>query len=391
MFLVVILVFMSYQPIIEHLLIYDVNLDDTQITINWEPYDNSRIAIQELKQIPFVVFNKNDPNALQVTDIFTYKQRNTNFEIYKVFNDQKTLLLMKKRDAYTNEQLINTHKTIIGCPTDIHQQLFKLLCKAMKIDPEQFSIVNTTDLNQVDILVFYESLNNQRKQESHLIDFVGYDDLNTDNIKYFIPYCQIINRSLNIYFIEYNDRFPVKKVLNLDIILCGKPNSNFRKVKDPKYNFLNMFIEQFTQESIIVRPQINTNGVLWDNKFYLDKPEIEGIPLIPNMIVHITKQSNMKENGHYTVSDNPKILVRNNKPRLLPQCIDHPDVHANETCPTFWDKPCEFDSECPFFSPHNIGVGGCIDSVCQMPVGVTPKGYTKYDDTPFDGSVFPLR
>tara|TARA_Y100000389_G_scaffold159683_1_gene161597 strand:+ start:1469 stop:2983 length:1515 start_codon:yes stop_codon:yes gene_type:complete len=48
-----------------------------------------------------------------------------------------------------------------------------------------------------------------------------------------------------------------------------------------------------------------------------------------------------------------------------------------------WDRPCLIDDDCPFYKanknyPNNFGK--CkINGFCEMPVGIIPKGYRKYD------------
>ena len=382
-------IFAKY-PIIETMLIYDVDIDDKEISINWDDYNFSKTSLKQFENIPFIAFNKNNTDPLYITDMFTYKQLRDKTEIFRVLNDQKTLLLLKKRDSESYEQFENTRKKNVGCPTPVHEKLFRILCKTFKLSENNFNIIKESDINKIDILVYYESMNNPRERLPQQIDFVAYDNINKDNIKYFIPYCRIINHPLDKYFKEYYDPFPVKKCIQIDMILHGKSNTKFEKIKDPKYNFLTIF-EHFQQEEdpIIVNTKFNVPGTLWNDKFYLDKDEIEGIPLLKNMLVNMTLQNNVKENGKYKVTDNTKIIARKNISKLTPQCIDA--TMDGNTCPTFFDKPCEFDEECPFFSEKNIGIGGCRNGLCDMPVGVERIAFTKYKGEPYDKTVFPLK
>ena len=34
-----------------------------------------------------------------------------------------------------------------------------------------------------------------------------------------------------------------------------------------------------------------------------------------------------------------------------------------------WDRPCDRDTECPYFDPRT-GRGGCVSGMCEMPLGV---------------------
>ena len=46
-----------------------------------------------------------------------------------------------------------------------------------------------------------------------------------------------------------------------------------------------------------------------------------------------------------------------------------------------WDRPCQFDTECPFYD-HRRGRGGCKDSgFCEMPLGVDRRSFRAPHDT----------
>jgi hypothetical protein len=50
---------------------------------------------------------------------------------------------------------------------------------------------------------------------------------------------------------------------------------------------------------------------------------------------------------------------------------------------TYWDKPCENHSDCPFYQAnknYNNYRGGCIDGRCEMPLGIKQVAYRLYDD-----------
>jgi hypothetical protein len=46
-----------------------------------------------------------------------------------------------------------------------------------------------------------------------------------------------------------------------------------------------------------------------------------------------------------------------------------------------WDARCGEDSDCPFFQAGQAGRGGCQNGYCEMPLGVTPLGYTRFKGT----------
>ena len=75
------------------------------------------------------------------------------------------------------------------------------------------------------------------------------------------------------------------------------------------------------------------------------------------------------------------------------KCFDK-EGFSRSTCESYsfdkntygvWDKPCEKNSECPFYKanknyPNNRG--GCINGYCEMPTNVKSRGYRYYDRYP---------
>jgi hypothetical protein len=69
--------------------------------------------------------------------------------------------------------------------------------------------------------------------------------------------------------------------------------------------------------------------------------------------------------------------------------------------PDIWDRPCTFDTECPFFGKGSLDEfrGGCMPGgFCEMPLGYREIGnryYTKdlstpvqFDDIRFEGDIY---
>lgn len=61
------------------------------------------------------------------------------------------------------------------------------------------------------------------------------------------------------------------------------------------------------------------------------------------------------------------------------RCVDEPTNMNRFICPNnSWDRPCEVDEECPFYTPGVHKSGGCKSGYCEMPNGVKRVGYRKY-------------
>jgi hypothetical protein len=65
-------------------------------------------------------------------------------------------------------------------------------------------------------------------------------------------------------------------------------------------------------------------------------------------------------------------------------CNSSFDIYGNPKVPSFADKPCANNEECPFYKANKRYPntrGGCDkDGKCEMPLGVKRIGYTKYFD-----------
>jgi hypothetical protein len=62
-------------------------------------------------------------------------------------------------------------------------------------------------------------------------------------------------------------------------------------------------------------------------------------------------------------------------------CARDPRVNIRELCPGTWDRPCERDSDCPFFQANGRYPnyrGGCIAGFCELPIGLRPDGYRHF-------------
>jgi hypothetical protein len=58
-------------------------------------------------------------------------------------------------------------------------------------------------------------------------------------------------------------------------------------------------------------------------------------------------------------------------------CYDDPLKVRPAECPgDSWDKACEANDECPYFSVET-GRGGCVAGHCEMPLGVTKVAFRK--------------
>lgn len=427
-----IFIFSIYQhrkpTTIETLLNYDVNIDDTHVSIVTESEKYKNIYANS---IPFVRFDasltdSSSSSSSYVTDTYTYASARKNLKVQTVLDDQKVFLLIKKRDSYSYETLDDMIRNyrIVGYPSQIHKNLFEFICKANEVDISAIKMKETSNLDEVDVLLFFDSLSNIKKLENSYnnIDIITYDGYNIHLLKFYLPYCKI--KGINLKdFPGYLDRFPVKTCIVFDMILAGVkyiPEIGVPLVAESNYMTLyfeflpeslsvlgrsnkhiltrssKQILEQFTvavaiddSQPITIEPKHAINGYLIDNKFYYDMTHIDGIPLVSGMKIILKQQWNDTENGKYTTSDNPMIFIKDvareaNEANEVGECIDHPNIKTESTCPTTWDKRCDINEECPFYQANKKYpnyFGGCESGYCQMPLGIKRTGYRKYDKT----------
>ena len=68
------------------------------------------------------------------------------------------------------------------------------------------------------------------------------------------------------------------------------------------------------------------------------------------------------------------------KAQTKDECISYEEKNGQG----IWDKPCQYDEECPFYkrnSNYPNKRGGCIDGFCELPINIQNLSYREYDDS----------
>jgi hypothetical protein len=143
--------------------------------------------------------------------------------------------------------------------------------------------------------------------------------------------------------------------------------------------------------------------------FVINSNMIDNIPMKKATTVILNNQIREEENGEYEVTSVKRTQTILNKLSIRYQsktnedsqfdpryrCFDNPDIVSKGLCesqfdelgrpkkrPTFWDRPCEKNEECPFYQANKNYKnyrGGCIDGRCEMPIGINQVAYRLYD------------
>jgi hypothetical protein len=296
--------------------------------------------------------------------------------------DEKAFLIIKK--AGTNNIKTVSYKT----PTE--RKLFEIIstCSDLK------NISLTDDPNKADAFIYFKPL--AKDTYDYSIDFVTYDNIDINKLKFYLPYCKIKTEPLK--FPTYYSKFPVKTFITLDMILAAPTDIdrflNYRPNTISETNFLKIYIPAFaafaieTFDNMIISADHNIDGFLRDNVFYLNENNIDGIILTRGIPVKLKKQDRDFENGNYIVADNLTLIKKSSDDQssddIGSECIDNIKLKKEE-CKSVWDKRCKSHKECPFFQANKNYpnyFGGCVDGYCEMPIGVKRVGYRQYSGTP---------
>lgn len=296
----------------------------------------------------------------------------------------------------------------------------------------------TKDLLDSNVVMLFDTLDNIKKQLEHFpantFEFLDYENYDIHILKIGIKYIYSENLDMSLYFPNYKSRFPVKKTLVIDTFLTAKDQkgievelyqlvTNVDIVDQNNYytmffNYLPVtlqFLKRYNQhiqerEGLPILEQYsdyiplgNVKGFYEKkgDKLLLESKDIEGVPLDGNTF-YLKNQDRYEENGTY-IREGENILVKK-FPSVKKEedgldsryrCYGDPSINNKGLCNSdvdesgkkkrvkgVWDRPCEDNSECPFYQANTRYKnyrGGCNDGHCEMPLGVKRTSYRYYD------------
>lgn len=267
----------------------------------------------------------------------------------------------------------------------------------------------------VDFSIYFPQLRGKRAQVKQVLCF--------DILAYGKPYLEQLNvkgemqNILNLvqspetinYYAQFFDIFPTSHTF-------ARKFNDFTQRRG-SLQILEQFVASPTHFKYVSKS--NVSGYYDSNtqRFMISGDTIDTIPLTKGMFVTFTKQERTDQNGTYivtSVSPHESYLIKSSSAanaKNMPAstqfeagylCYDHPELSSKALCDsmyepngalkkkkTYWDKPCEKHSDCPFYQANKTYPnyrGGCIDGRCEMPIGVQQVSYRLYDkdaSTPF--------
>lgn len=156
------------------------------------------------------------------------------------------------------------------------------------------------------------------------------------------------------------------------------------------------FVPRIENTGANFTPKSNVDGVYdkKSNTLVLSMDKIETKPLSELEKVVLNNQTSAEQNGLYQVvrvgikSSVLKMIERAKIQDALASedakfvCVGDPSKNTKAACEAnkknTWDRPCISNSECPFYQANKRYKnyrGGCIDGKCEMPIGVSVKGF----------------
>lgn len=358
---------------------------------------------------------------LSVKTFYSVMSSNNIHKLIAVLPTEQTCLFVKKRNMIQYESLkdVLSNGKIIGYIDDTHKSLLEYISSGFETSVPRLRKISLNTNKNINIsndiyCVFllhefeYDVLN-----FDHDVDVIDCDGVNINVMKALIPYIKVKNKDFAAYLKDYKDRYSIKTCFTFDNLLVG--NEKFNEVKytpiindihtklndTASINFYAMFSPSSkTLESFInnvqIHPKQNIKGFYVSPLFLKAYINSFDVPIQVNDKIYLKYQERSEENGAYyvkTIRENEVTLERISNINIINEykgssfvCIGDQTKTTKESCEkendNIWDKPCEKNEECPFYQKNNNYKnyrGGCIDGVCEMPVGIERKGFRYYN------------
>jgi hypothetical protein len=380
-------------------------------------------------------------NQLILTDIYNYIIitnfiENNKTKLFTIVPDEKIMLFIKPNVTNVNnirlKDYLNTKNTInIGYINDTDTNIIKVLIRSMGITLDNIILKKITyqEIENLDLTFIFDSINNKNLYENlniqeNTYSFYDYTkDIDINKIKYYFPVIKKENIIISDYFSKGQNVINNISVYAFDMVLYGFAEAEENYLLTSQYSSLNVLCETYdkinyytqyfdffkqtmdyinsenlrvsSRESLPILEQFfNVPGFYNSDKqqFYTDNNPINGVPIILNDAITLSNQNREEENGEYTVIDLKERILEKNKD--IPNneskepssyiCYNNPLALSENQCDEkYWDKPCEYNTECPFYQKNKYYKnyrGGCYNGSCEMPIGVKRIAFRNYDE-----------
>lgn len=354
---------------------------------------------------------------LYVKDFYAIQNSLIPQRLVAVLPTEKTLVFLKQRNMQIDETLkdVFTKQKTMGYFDDSHKDIIQKIAFSYGIRNPNIKLIQQKDSKTVYAVCVIQEIEYKKIDlgKDYLPDVLDLGDVNINIIKTFFPYILIKNKDFKRFVHEYQDRYSIKTCFVLENMLVGDDKFDNVKYKDiileiqahlkdtPKRNFYGMFTtttETFVNSPVTLEQNKNIPG-FYDssrNVFTVFTNSLDGVFMRPLDQLILKNQERTEENGNYTLTIaqdrylqfQKDAAVLKESPEQIKKyvCVGDPlkttKVACEQNQKNVWDRPCEQNTECPFYQANKHYKnyrGGCIDGKCELPIGVTPKGFRKYD------------
>jgi hypothetical protein len=387
---------------ISPLLQMNVDINPDMLYIVYDLYNNSNKLLKPIKNIEITDTYQQDNNSLIVSDVYNFtinqKQKN-DIKLFTIVPDEKVCLFIQPKNkslkftGKTIKEMIS-YNIIIGYLEDNDANLIKLLCISMGISEDAVNIrkiyqKDIFDDNNIDCVFIFNDLNNDLlykalDTESNKFVFFNYaDDVDINNVKFYLPYVKKKNIVISDYFKERKDLTLIYTTYCIDMVLYGniKTEENIRLTDQLNslnvlfdsfdiVNYYTMYFDFFKQTNEYINlenahvAKRDSLPILeqFDNLpgFYNSKDKTLTVStqstLFKGETVTLSDQDREEENGDYIVKDSntlQKIVTPVNEDLDKYVCYNNPLIMDPDSCDAgYWDKPCTRNEECPFYQKN---------------------------------------
>ena len=419
-------------------IIYDTNQHNSDIlytdTMNYVLNENTSLYLlavtNEKKQICFIKHPDVQDNG-DISELMNAKIgyiNNSDIAIMKVLFlacgldfDEKQCIRYDTFDEASNALFVKKSIKALFMYCNFELPAFKSAFENVKLSMYGFDNVNTDKLHfllpmatikNVNYKLVFKKFNDRFPVKKTLV----FDNLlvtknsgHTYLYEYIVRYFSKNFEYVNLYAQHYNIHPLTKYILN-DYENIKKTNI-FGNVDKIQNNSLTL-METFDTKHMNFEPTTPLKGFfdINDNILTIFDTQIHSTPLQVGDIITLTKQKHDIENGIYVVLSidtmkqetklqalaskqpiedvsDPRFICSNDRNIAIKGlCESAYNTAGNKKQKGTWDKPCNIDTECPFFQKNKNYKnyrGGCNNGYCELPIGVSRISFRRYQGKPW--------
>ena len=240
-------------------------------------------------------------------------------------------------------------------------------------------------------LSFDNVLYTYTKSNNYLLDFViQIFETNYYFVNYYHQYFNIHPRTLEL--LQGKDSFAMN--VEKRSILEQFSNQNEGVISFNANETMNGFYDRLSNIFTMNGTTINGSSINVDDTIKLGKQKhkiengtykVKGIDLVKQTT---TLLKSVYEPVPKIVDDtDPRYICTDISIKNKPLCLSQYDTAGNKkkTKEGIWDRPCDYDEECPFFQANKLYKnyrGGCNDGYCEMPIGINRIAFRQFEGNP---------